>query len=362
MLRIFIITICLLTGCMKDAFEPNNFLKDAKQVELGSPFKLSIYPEKDIDYFKLNVPLPGYLEFSAGIEKPANMKLEVKVYNQGGEIIKSKTGMPIRFSIGAGDVIFSINAVDSKIYSKELFPMTVSFKDVNLDSYEPNNEISEAKAIEAGSTAAINIFPIGDMDFFKVVLYDTGFLNVGYDFNKPANLNLCASVFDENGRLLIQDSDLPAKFPLRKGIYVFGIRDIYNNESSDIIFNLSFDMQPVALDRSEPNDSIDTAKKVNFNSSSKINIFPIGDSDYFKVHTSFPGTIKLEAGNDVPQQLNLVGRIFDQEGRVLAGFARLPVSLSVEKNRDYFVSISDELDDAASEKNFSIYIKVVQQK
>lgn len=357
MLKIFLLIFVFLTGCGRDSFEPNNSLKDAKSVALGRPFYITMYPQNDIDFFKTEISKPGYVEFSAGIEKPADMKLEVKTYDEDGNVVNSGVGLPLKFPVKTGGLSFSINVAGNNKASKTSFPVNLNFKEVKLDAYEDNNEPTSARTIELNKPVSINIFPPGDRDFFKVSIPKTGNLIVEYDINKPVNLKLIANVYNENGLIIIPDNELPSKIALKKSTYVIGIRNINDKDAAEDFFNLNFNFNPVQLDRFEPNDSLNTAKKISINSSVLLNIFPIGDEDYFKITIPSPGILRIEPDKNLPPELSPTAKILDDKGKTMLGFTKLPMEYEFKNIGEYFVVIGDEYNDNADEKMFKLYFK-----
>lgn len=357
MLTIFLIIIVLLTGCGRDSFEPNNSLKDAKGILIGQAVNITMYPQNDIDFFKTTVPGPGFIEFSAGIEKPADIKLEVKTYDEDGNVINSGTGLPLKYPVKPGNLLFSINVEGNNNASKRVFPVHLNFKEVKLDSFEPNDELSTAKMVELNKPVTINIFPPGDRDFFKVQIPKNGNLIIDYDINKPVNLKLLSNVYNDKGVIIIPDKEIPSKAALKDGIYVIGIKNIIEKEAAENFFNLNFNFTAVKPDKFEPNDSLKTAKKIGINSYILINIFPIGDEDYFKITIPSPGTLRIEPGKNLPSELNLTAKVSDNHGKTLLEFTKLPLEYEFKDKGEYFVAIGDEYNDDADEKIFKLFFK-----
>jgi hypothetical protein len=357
MFTILLIIALFFAGCGRDSFEPNNSLKNAKWVSPGTPFYITIYPKNDIDFFKVEIPGPGYAEFTAGIEKPADMKLEVRTYDENGNIIQSGSGLPLKFPVKKGNLLFSINAEGNNKASRTSFPVKLEFQEVKLDAYEDNNEPPAAKPIELNHPVSVNIFPPGDRDFFKVSVPKAGNLIVEYDINKPVNLKLLANIYDENGSIIISDRELPLKVALRMGIYAIGIRNVNDRDAAENFFNLNFNFTAVKPDSSEPNDSPETAKKIGLNSSILINIFPLGDEDYFKITVPSSGILRIETDKNIPAQLNPTAKILDSKEEVLLEFTELPLEYKFTTAGEYFVVIGDEYNDDADDKLFHLYFK-----
>lgn len=357
MLTIFLLIFVFLTGCGRDSFEPNNSLKNAKSVSTGTPFYITMYPQNDIDFFKMKIPGPGYVEFIAGIEKPADMKLEVKTYDEDGNVVNSGAGVPLKFPVKTGGLSFSINVAGNNKASKTSFPVNLNFREVKLDAYEDNNEPSAAKTIELNKPLSINIFPPGDRDFFKLSIPKSGNLILEYDINKPVYLKLIANIYNENGSIIIPDKDLPSKIALKDGIYVIGIRNINDKDAAEDFFDLNFNFTAVKLDKFEPNDSLKTAKKISINSSVLLNIFPTGDEDYFKITIPSSGTLRIEPGKNLPSELSPTAKVLDNNGGTMLEFTKLPLEYEFKNRGEYFVVIGDEYNDDADEKMFKLYFK-----
>lgn len=357
MLTIFLIIFVLLIGCGRDSFEPNNFLKNAKSVSVGTPFYITMYPQNDIDFFKTEISGPGYVEFIAGIEKPADMKLEVKTYDEDGNVVNSGAGFPLKFPVKTGGLSFSINVEGNNKASKTSFPVNLNFKEVKLDAYEDNNEPSATKTIELNKPVSINIFPPGDRDFFKLSIPKSGNLILEYDINKPVNLELIANIYNENGSIIVPDNELPSKIALKDGIYVIGIRNINDKDAAEDSFNLNFNFTAVKPDKFEPNDSLKTAKKININSSILLSIFPTGDEDYFKITIPSSGTLRIEPDKNLPLELSPTAKVLDNNGETMLEFTKLPLEYEVKDKGEYFVVIGDEYNDDADEKMFKLYFK-----
>ena len=69
----------------------------------------------------------------------------------------------------------------------------------SADQYEPNDTMGQATDIRPGGALGFSIFPIGDVDWFKVVVDQPGELALAID-EGPKNLDLTFHVLDADRR------------------------------------------------------------------------------------------------------------------------------------------------------------------
>ena len=82
-----------------DIYECNNTFSEASTIELGQPINASIRGAEDLDYFKFVVPQAGIININVS-NVPANIDMNVYLYNENQEQLKSaagNNGQPVSF-------------------------------------------------------------------------------------------------------------------------------------------------------------------------------------------------------------------------------------------------------------------------
>ena len=151
-----------------------------------------------------------------------------------------------------------------------------------LDVFEPNNSLDEAKEIDLNRMNVIFISPEEDRDCFKLHLDEDGYLDVK-SFDVPQGLKPVLKFYDSTRK------PIETKFPISagQGDYYLEIKEAEGKSSASPFFvTINFIKK---ADRFEPNNSISQAKEITPGEFYRITLMPHGDKDYFKIKVKKPG-------------------------------------------------------------------------
>jgi hypothetical protein len=206
------------------------------------------------------------------------------------------------------------------------------------DSYEPDNEIGQAKKIgfrnngsgegnqhgrDNNNIQHHSIFPAGDIDFVKFGLSRANWVRLETD--GASNPDTVMGLTFPNGTLLaVNDDKAPGKFGSRlevclpRGDWYGVVIPFFANDT--FFYDWAVDVEHPCLFETEPNGSIATAGTIQpGNTMYGIHTFsPVGDNDYFKFTLTQAALVNLQTSGydvfDVDTTLDL----YDGAGNLIA--------------------------------------------
>jgi hypothetical protein len=183
----------------------------------------------------------------------------------------------------------------------------------NADSNEPNNQIGDATNLSVDQAISSNIFPAGDVDFYKVHVDSPGVFEAQLsDIPKTmkgridfygTNMNWMTRKDAENpGDSVILELDIG-----KAGWYYVGIVDLSGGSNASE-YSLTVSFEPVVDE--EPNGEIGEATEIKSGDNITGYIFPAQDWDLYKVFLNSSGILQVSLTN-VPQFVagSMKGRI-----------------------------------------------------
>ncbi|MCK4396018.1 hypothetical protein KAW96_05410 [candidate division WOR-3 bacterium] len=375
MLALIGLLVLALVGCKgvgkAGDKEPNNTIEQANDITLGQPFSLTINPQGDMDWFKVDLTEQGYLKVQAS-QVPEELGLEVVfALYQEWEGSKEKRIRGWRrlpdavFIPKAGTYYFVIkDDYDDKSSTKQAQIKVDFLKE--FDPTEPNNDPEEATVIELASDIKIAIYPVGDQDWLKVKVEKQGYLTVkSKDVCEEIVPEVNYSVFDEWAEPKIKRirnwKRLPdACFIPEGGDYYIHVHDDYDDAACERTYDLRIEFLD-EMDQFEPNDDFKQAKTINRGDKISVAIFPTGDRDYYKIKISEGNKIKFLAKDfsDVVPEIKLYV-LSEKDPNKLEDFSdwkKCPAEFDVNVGQEYFVLLHDDYDDASSPKPFEIMVE-----
>jgi len=351
--------------------EPNNSVEKAVGITLDESFTIRINPKGDVDWFKVELPEQGYLKIQTG-ECPEELNLEVAfaLYEEWeGEKeqrIRGWNNLPDAVFIPEGGTYYFVVKDDHDDASSEkAIQIKASFLK-EFDPFEPNDKPEEAKLVETGSIVKPAVYPTGDVDWLKVKLEGQGYLVLKSN-NVPEGIIPEASyfLFDEWADPKVKEISSWKKFPdacfiSDSGEYFIKLHDDYNDALSETPYDLKIEFLE-EMDKSEPNDEFGNAKSINHGDTLTLAIFPAGDRDYYKIKTTDAKNLKFMAKgfSEIVPEIKLM--VIDENNpnalREASAWKRLPAGFEVEANKEYFVLLHDDFDDAGSPEAFQLIIE-----
>ncbi len=352
--------------------EPNNTIEEAGSITPGELFQATIHPRGDRDWYKVEVDEPGYIRIQAS-DVPEELRLEVAfaLYDQW-EPDKEKSlrnwhRLPDALPVyEAGTYYFVIIDDYNDQASEKAFQLKVDFLE-EFDEFEPNDNPEDAKSVEFEKELNVGIYPVGDRDWFKVNAPEQGYLvlsskDVPEGIQPEVRIALYDEWADPKVNVLQNWRNLPAAcFIPDSGEYHLTLIDDYNDACSEIPFKIKIDFLE-EMDAHEPNDDFKDAKTIERGDTLQVAVFPTGDQDYFKINTGNSKELTFLT-RDVPGGINPQIRLFtidpDDMDKLAAysKWKKLPVTFEVEENKEYYVLLIDDYNDAGSREVFMIRVE-----
>ncbi len=372
MAKRLIFLLVLVYSCGKPAGdnEPNNTIDKASEVIFGEEFSLTIDPIRDIDWFKVNVKKQGYIRVQSA-NKVEGVQLEVSFAKyQEWEDKKEKKLRGWRpvpdalFVKEPGDYYLVLKDEWDDGSSKEEFLVKIDFLD-EFDPTEPNNSFDDAKLITFDEQFTAGIYPVGDKDLFKVNVPAQGYLEiVSKNVPKQIKPEVRFVVYDEWSDPKTQEirgwKEIPeACFVPDSGEYYIIMHDAWDDNAIAQAFDLKVSFIP-EFDMFEPNNSIEKAKLIEYETVNEVAIFPNGDMDYFKFIASGDKVkVSVKGYEGIQPEMKLLTADPANEGEYITEqkWTKLPAEIEVEKEKEYILVIHDAWDDHASKKLFQLKIE-----
>ncbi len=351
--------------------EPNNSIEKAGEINLDESFPIKIHPKGDVDWFKVDLPEQGYLQIQVG-EYPEELKPEVAfaLYQEWEEKkenrIRGWNYLPDAVPIPEqGSYYFALKDDYDDASSEEAFQIKATFLK-EFDPYEPNDTPEEAKLIKVGSVIKPAIYPVKDVDWFKVSLDEQGYLilktnNVPREITPEVSYYVYDEWSDPKVERLRNWSKLPdACFIPDSGDYLIQLQDDYNDACSENPFDLKIEFL-AEMDKAEPNNAFSDAKSINRGDTLSLAVFPRGDRDYYKINTGELENLKIKGKgfSKIVPEIKL--QVLDEDNLTKLNDAsrwkKLPAEFEVEKNKEYFIVIHDDYDDESSPEVFQLIVE-----
>ncbi|MFL0270024.1 M4 family metallopeptidase [Candidatus Clostridium radicumherbarum] len=177
---------------------------------------------------------------------------------------------------------------------------TVGIGSSAQDTYEPNNTISQAYAINFDQVYNSYIFSSSDIDYYKVSPTSAGSITVNLT-NLPADYDLY--LVNSSGTVLAQSinggttSESLTYSNSAAGTYYIKVIGYNGAYSTTQAYNLKATFSGSSVDPYEPNDSTSTAYAIISGTTYNAYIYSSTDVDYYKISKTTSGTISISLTN-----------------------------------------------------------------
>ncbi|KMQ49388.1 hypothetical protein CHISP_3705 [Chitinispirillum alkaliphilum] len=224
-----------------DTTEYNNEREYAFELELEQYVQTKTMPRTDVDWFKINIPEDMIVELKLD-SIPTNLQLEINTYETEGVLLSTNTYSQLTSDIRQGHIWpkgkYYVRIKDRWGSNQSDRAYLFGIFRYMTDSLGYNNNIQSATPLPLNHTIAGNIWPKGDVDFFKLELPDTGVYHIQLD-SVSNRINMRWSLFDQEGTV-ITPSSTNRTFTIRNpGTYFISLFDRYNNSYSEMLYNLT---------------------------------------------------------------------------------------------------------------------------
>ncbi|NRB30638.1 MAG: pre-peptidase C-terminal domain-containing protein [Rhizobiaceae bacterium] len=358
----------------QDAAEPNNSFAQSAPLAINSTVSANILPQGDVDWFEVTVPDAGALAVTISNVDEA-MDLIVQAWTPDKDKLGSWYGPPrpggdtsaVIDLPAPGRYFLQIYDNRSNARSEKPYSLTTEFT-ASEDQSEPNNRPALATSLTIDAEVKANIIPTGDRDWFAIDVADRGLLDVEisevdvaldlYVQAWNADLQKVAGYFGppRHGGDTLAAINLPAP-----GRYYLEVWDGRDNARSTTPYRLATRFSS-ASDKGEPNDTLATALPSALPNSTEGTIFPVGDSDLYRVETGGAGTLTLAVTNSA-QNLDIAMTLLGADGKRVSfwfsptgpgGDTNATVELS--EAGIFYVLVRDGRNDASSDQPYSLAI------
>jgi len=348
--------------------EPNNGPEAANPVQFGKPFTTAIQKKGDSDWFKVSPTAQGYIRVRVK-DVPRGLGIQVRfcTYDEwdGIKELRHWHKVPDAFRVVAG--VYYIHMIDdfNDRASPEQFTVMVDFLP-EMDSLEPNDGAKSAARVEPGSVIAPAIYPLGDSDWFKVKAPDTGYLMVkasGVPGDlKPEVRFVTLDDFGEASTELRHWHKIPDACRVARGDTCIQLIDDFNDRYSEKPFKLKIEYLE-EFDPGEPNNSMKEATPMESGATRKAAIFPLGDSDWFRIACPGQGYVEMKAAgakDGVQPEVRFCLLEEDGEEKELRHWHRVPFGCAVGEG-DVYVQMIDDFNDRFSQGLFDLRAEFIPE-
>lgn len=324
MIFMLLVTSVLFAACgsseeksdkKSESKEPNDKIEEANTVKLDDEFSMAIFPEGDVDWYKVEIPEQGYL-LALTKDFPSDLDVQVRFaqYDEWGSkkevFLTSFEETPATYHvIEKGNYYIMVGDRWGKNSTEEEFKIKFEFIE-EFDEFEPNNKIEDAIALSLDSEYSAAIFPIGDVDWFMFEVTEPGYIYVkAKDVPDDIQLSATFATYDEYGskktNIIRKKEQVPVAAAVSElGQYYIELSTLWDNKESRELFTWNAEFVP-EMDMYEPNNKYEEATEIAVNDTLMLAIFPVGDKDFFKISPEQTGKLKLLAGKQGNIQLRV---------------------------------------------------------
>ncbi|MEI7671631.1 MAG: pre-peptidase C-terminal domain-containing protein, partial [Deltaproteobacteria bacterium] len=308
-----------IASSINEESEYNNAFASANPVPLRQWVRGRIYPQEDVDLYKIYVDRPGNLSVRLAAV-PDGMKGRVEFYNEKGDYLWRADG-----AINSGDWIDYRFFADQGWYYAKIYDQNgqgysgtyAVFFDLLAaqDRYEPNNSFSQATQITIDSLVTDGfIGKEGDLDWYQINLPQKG------------RLGLSLKHADMRGRIEIYNADYGYLWVANEGYHggdnVFlnfnvdltGIYYIRINDADGKAYTTPYAFENTFTPVNDPyeeNDTIGAATLLPASGVVDAFVFPAGDLDWFKIYATAGQQLSFAVTN-VPPEMKAIIQIYNQ--------------------------------------------------
>lgn len=352
--------------------EGNNSFGKADAVALNGQITGSIQPQRDADWYRLDVHEQGELRITSK-QVPENIDLVLRVWNsdkvtisnwyaplrKGGELnalVDLKTPGPYYLEVHDG-------RDDS--HASETYQLVLTFTPSG-DSHEPNDRFGKAAVIDLETSVQATILPVRDVDWYRFDVAEQGELKIVAE-QVAENLAVVFRLWNANKETmtnwfapLSQGGATEALIDLPEaGSYYLEVHDDRDDQRSVQPFSLTFTFK-ASGDGVEPNNSFGQATPLPLGETLAAAILPKNDVDWYRIDVDKQGELAIEITQS-PQELDMVFRVWNGEKNTISNwFAPLSKGgvalgkVSLPEPGSYYIEVHDGRDDARAVESYRI--------
>jgi beta-lactam-binding protein with PASTA domain len=340
----------------------------AKALSFEKLAQFSIREKGASAWFKVQVGKAGYLRLLLA-EEPEDLDVYYDTWSfdafEGEKKLSDARAAALPTRVEPGEIWIRIHDQWDDEFDQKAYGFRATLQ-TELDGSEPNDVASRARSIELGAAFKLQIAQKGDADWLALELSETGLLLLELSpRDAPKDIDFRWSIHraGEGDSILELRSGRPCSelngyFVEEPGRYLLRVYDEWQDEWSFTEATFRARLLP-QTDARENNDSAEQASPLGLPFREEIQLYPIGDQDYFTLTLPEAGTLTLRTEDrgglaDIDLYVQLLRRKESGELEELAKANKLPHDFALEAETAYFLRITDEWNDEASLGGFTL--------
>jgi len=205
---IFILGDWICAQAIKDNFEPNNKIDQAKEISFEVPYIFELETQEDQDWFSFAIPQgqkSGYVTFNTGGFYDSQRYFFLEVFDQNKKSLFEKSQQPPKtLLLSQGKYFFKLSHREGQLYKKQCAHVFLSFNE-NMDAREPNDTQEQAHSIPLNQYHGLYLFHEGDVDVFRFEISKSGYFRVFVDKSGRSKTYYDLFYKDKNQKMSTQE-------------------------------------------------------------------------------------------------------------------------------------------------------------
>ncbi|MFV9510424.1 S8 family peptidase [Tepidibacillus sp. LV47] len=302
---------------LKDGFEPNNTKETATPFPYNDTFFAQLTLNQDVDWYKLNLPYHGVVDFQLNLEKSLTSPIQITVFPNGTNRnfiykIKNSTKITLNLPQGLSYIKLEYSDLNQKGMKTDQirYSLTNQYR-INQDQFENNDNLRDAYLLENLQQIIKGTFhKEHDWDWYQIEVNQSGELTVSVSvdtnrldpviwFQAKGKHNI---EIDEKGSGEKEEKTIPVS----PGTYYVRLAD-YNGYEVIGEYQLYFQLTTSDGDTHEPNDFPLEATPLNGDHlMTKGVILNEKDQDWYQFFLTQPSAIQIQVTNTQNKKIRAV--------------------------------------------------------
>lgn len=317
----------LSTLPVANIYGSNNTISNAGVFPIETMLRSELRNASDVAWFKIDAPYRGKIKLNVKLDSSKTSGVDLTFFPDGQQDqsflynIKKEREFELTVPKGVSYIRLQYNSNESRTIPLK-FDISNSFT-IYADPQQPNDSRTQAtKLIGDGNliTATLHRDNLSDWYYFDSpgkgeidlhITVDTVRLDPVLTFESPNGRTVR---IDEGNYHNGQEERVIEN--VEKGRYYFRIHNYYGNKvNGEYYVRLTYTRY--FEDRNEPNNTRETATRIQLQEQLKGTIAPVADVDWYRFSVSQEGYVGVEL-NDFPQDVGLNVTLYTQDQRIIA--------------------------------------------
>ena len=299
-----------------EALSLDELNKTATVLTLNKAVKGVLEEKGEEDYYKFTIKNNGYFQLKFAVDSstdPGNIgngwSIEIYKSSDTKDPIKSASAITAAYefpklAMEAGDYFVKVYGATSTGAVGCPYTVNVAFQESDVWEKEGNNQKAEANVIKANTKYYGNLYQKDDMDWYKVVVKDDGYIqfSFGVDVNlssEPIGSGWNIVIYNSKNEAIrtyegIKNDFIGQKLPFSKGTYYI---KVYANASMSAPVDCTYELKLASVKgnwESEYNDLRTDADTIKVNTTYSGVLYESEDVDYYKVTITQNGYFRVK--------------------------------------------------------------------